>query len=111
MKALKVVLVLMMVSFTMMSYAQFRDSKSDDRSVIQLKMLLDKPIYVNAILTQVDRGSIFNREAGSPIIVKIWVCHKPLLISGSYAEWEAFFNTNHILPFFKKSPDGQLGDE
>ncbi len=110
MKALKVVLVLVMVSFTMMSYAQFREQNpySQASTTVHLKMLLDKPIYVNALLTQVNPAVIFNNDAGDFITVKIVVHKKTYFVTAPYADWKYFFNTHHILPFFKKSPDGMF---
>ncbi|MCF8366094.1 MAG: hypothetical protein K9H16_09945 [Bacteroidales bacterium] len=111
MKALKAILVLALVSFTMAGFADYPDKKSDDRTVVPLKLVLDKPAYVNALLNQVNTGSIFNNDRGEIIVVKIRVYNMVYLVAGTYGEWKRFFETEHLLPFFKKSPDGMPEDK
>lgn len=105
MKALKVVLVLAMVSFTMMGFSRDIDRPSDDKTVYELRMLISKPLFVNAILSQVDPGDFLNRETGKVFMAKIRVHNKVYLIAATYHEWKRFFETRHILPFKK---DGSL---
>jgi hypothetical protein len=105
MKTLKIALVLAMVSFTMMGMARDLDRPDQNKQIVELKVLLDKPLYVNAILSQVNPAQIMNRDAGDKIIVKIKVHSRIYEVVASYGEWKAFFDTRHILPFFKKNTE------
>ena len=105
MKTLQVALVLAMVSFAMMGFSRDVDRPSYDEKVYELRMLINKPLFVNAVLSQVDPGIFLNREPGEMILAKIRVHKKVYVIGATYHEWKRFFESRHLLPFKK---DGSL---
>ena len=101
MKTLKVALILAMVTFTMMGYSHDVKPPDQDKQIIPLKVLLNKQLYVHALLTQINPGDILNADRATKIIVKIRVLNREYEVFASYEEWKDFFNSKHILPFFK----------
>lgn len=110
MKTLKVLLLAALVSFAMVSFAQNNERETNEKSMVYLKMVLDKPMYVNALINQVDRDAILNGESTGFILVKIRVHHNVWVVAATYPEWVSFFNRSYNLPIFKKSPEGMMGD-
>lgn len=103
MKTLKVALVLAMVSFAMMGFSKDLDRQDQNKQIYELKSLLNKPLFVNAIYAQVNPTEFLTRDNGDRITVKIMVHKKVYEVVGSYSEWKSFFSSRQILPFFKKN--------
>ncbi len=100
MKALKVVLVAALVSFTMLSFAQSTDI---DRPVFESKYISITDVRSlsaldNAIRTQVDpKLFLFNRESNGFYIANVKGKMRIYRVRGTFAEWKAYFNRKRII--------------
>lgn len=104
MKALKLVLVTVLVSFAMMSYAQdFQGIATPQHSkAIALIDARGMPDLVDAIYAQINPEALLAKEGNTFYVAYVKVKKNAFRICGTYSEWYDFFYAKHkFIPFEK----------
>ena len=93
MKAMKLLLVLVFVSFTAMTFADNGSDKVKLSNKISLENALDIKSLKIEILQQVNRSLIAEEKAGF-YFARVRYRNDTYIIYGKYKEWKAFFDSS-----------------
>ncbi len=91
MKTLKLGLVALLVSFTMMSMAQ--SNERANQKVISLEKAITIPQLNYAMHQQIDLKSFLGEERDGLYVAKVLVQGKFFFVSGTYSQWYDFLTT------------------
>ena len=94
MKTTKLVMIVVLVSFALMSFANAELGMS--KNVISLRTARTNAHLVSAIHSQVSPADIFNAERVGPYTAQVVLKKTVYMVTGTISEWKLFFRDTSV---------------